>query len=386
MPKAKRQLRSSKGTSLSSRNAMNTDWIFTLNNPVGVEVERLKSNVFIKEMIFQTEVGQEGTQHLQGYLELLDPMTFDGARAALANQRISIRPRERTRAAAAAYCRKEDTRAAGLWTYCSEGLISVGVGRGVRSDLKKIIEMIRGGCTENEIWAEYPAQMIHGHRGIRQYILWTKKHQQRDTPKITILVGETGTGKSRQAQEDFPEAYWLTKGTSRPWYDGYAAEADIILDEFYSWLAYDEILRLFDRYPLQLQTKGGSVPCKAHNFCITSNVLPQRWYPGIADKSALGRRIREWGEVIYFQNTPLGVVKKNITNEQVEQLMGSHQDVILSPGETHNHFFGSVGASPSGLPEPRDVPLADKGPRTWPVLTTNGGHVIRTLDTGIYPA
>ncbi len=374
MPKVSRQERSSKGIRCRIRDPIHTDWVFTLNNPVGEEVELLKTNVFIKEIIFQTECGQEGTRHLQGYLELVQAMTFDELKEGLQNQRIHVEPRTRSRAVAAGYCRKTDTRVEG-WSYCTKGLITVGVGRGTRSDLKEIIDMIRGGCTEDDVWKEFPAQMIHGHRGIRQYILWAKKHQSRGKPTITILVGETGTGKSRQAQQDYPDAYWLTKGTSRPWYDGYAAEASIILDEFYSWLAYDELLRLFDRYPLQLQTKGGSVPCKAHIFCITSNVLPQHWYPGIRDKAALGRRIREWGEVIYFQNTPLGVVKKNITDEQVKELMGSHQDVILSPGEHPNNFFGSVGASPSGLPEPRDVPLADKGPRTWPQMS----HEVTTM-------
>ena len=43
------------------------------------------------------------------------------------------------------------------------------------------------------------------------------------------------------------------------WWDNYAQEEIIILDEFYGWLPYCEMLRLLDRYPCQVETKGGSI-------------------------------------------------------------------------------------------------------------------------------
>lgn len=75
------------------------------------------------------------------------------------------------------------------------------------------------------------------------------------------------------------------------YFDGYDEHDTIILDEFYGWLPWDLLLRLADKYPLTLQTKGGSVNCAIKNLIITSNKGLLEWYPNIKDIDAFIRRI-----------------------------------------------------------------------------------------------
>jgi len=78
---------------------------------------------------------------------------------------------------------------------------------------------------------------------------------------------------------------------SGTWWDGYEGQHTVVIDEFYSWLRYDFFLRLTDRYPLQVETKGGSVHFVSHRIVFTSNTPPSEWYPNITDRGPINRRI-----------------------------------------------------------------------------------------------
>lgn len=145
------------------------------------------------------------------------------------------------------------------------------------------------------------------HKGLQfAQTLLSKRRTPEVAPEIQIYWGDSGTGKTRKALEENPGAYILTKpnGNNITWFDGYEGQDTIILDEFYGWIAYDLLLRILDRYPLKLQIKGGFVECSATKFVITSNKPWTEWYPNIEDKSALERRIREFGRITHF--TSLG--------------------------------------------------------------------------------
>lgn len=124
----------------------------------------------------------------------------------------------------------------------------------------------------------------------------------RDMPKVYVLQGPTGTGKSKWALENYPNAYWKQRSN---WWDGYKGEKDVIIDEFYGWLPFDLCLRICDRYPLLVETKGGNVPFKGENIIFTSNSVPNSWWKNCYFKS-FARRVHEWhifpewGMHIYF--------------------------------------------------------------------------------------
>lgn len=153
------------------------------------------------------------------------------------------------------------------------------------------------------VLTEHPAIVVKYHKGL-QYVagLLAKRRSPEVSPTIEIYWGESGTGKSKKAIEENPEAYILTKpnGNGVIWFDGYEGQHTIVLDEFYGWVQYDLLLRLLDRYPLKLQVKGGMVECAATKFIFTSNKPWDEWYPNVTDRSALERRIREFGKVTHF--------------------------------------------------------------------------------------
>ena len=62
---------------------------------------------------------------------------------------------------------------------------------------------------------------------------------------------------------------------------------------------YREMLRLLDRYPCQVETKGGSVNFAPKTIIILSNKAPEDWYD--KEKCAwapLERRIESYGQMM----------------------------------------------------------------------------------------
>lgn len=106
--------------------------------------------------------------------------------------------------------------------------------------------------------------------------------------------GPTGTGKSREAAERFPDAYW--KPPTTKWWDGYDGQADVIIDDYRRDLCtFAELLRLLDRYPMSVEYKGGTTQMLARNIVITTPRDPRDTWEGrtAEDIAQLERRIEE---------------------------------------------------------------------------------------------
>jgi len=116
-----------------------------------------------------------------------------------------------------------------------------------------------------------------------------------------FLSGGTGTGKSRIAmllsaflgQES---TYWAPPDLK--WMDGYSGQPLVIIDEFRGGVPPSRILRLVDRYPLQVEIKGGFAQWKPHLVIFTSNLGMKSCFPeDLATVEAIQRRINEY--VVY---------------------------------------------------------------------------------------
>jgi len=114
-----------------------------------------------------------------------------------------------------------------------------------------------------------------------------------------VYWGPTGTGKSRRAWEEAGmEAY--PKDPRTKWWTGYRGASNVVVDEFRGGIDISHMLRWLDRYPVNVETKGGSIPLAASNIWITSNIHPRQWYPDLDNETmeALLRRL----EVTQFHN------------------------------------------------------------------------------------
>lgn len=263
------------------------NWCFTLNNPTTEEISNLHTSlpnrVEFRFMVFQLEQGELQTPHVQGYVEFNRVMRFNRVKS-LISPRIYLNQRRGTRQQAADYCRKEEGRIEGPWEY------GQGPSQGRRTDLDEIRDAIDAGTTLDNLWTDHFSSMIRYSRGVKEY-LTMKTPQRTFKTQVHIAIGPPGTGKSRWVLDTFPGAYWKQRGE---WWDGYDRHKTVVMDDFYGWIKYDTLLRLCDRYPLLVETKGGQANFVAETIIITSNKEPWEWYSRIPDMGALYRRITKW--------------------------------------------------------------------------------------------
>lgn len=72
---------------------------------------------WVTYMVYQLEVGAEGGEHYQGYMEFMGKHSFASICAIPGMARAHLEPRRGTPLQADAYCRKADTRVDGPWSW-----------------------------------------------------------------------------------------------------------------------------------------------------------------------------------------------------------------------------------------------------------------------------
>lgn len=108
----------------------------------------------------------------------------------------------------------------------------------------------------------------------------------------------TGTGKSRKAFEQYPQAYYKMPTTK--WWDGYDRHEVVVVDDYRTNMCtFGELLRLFDRYPLLVELKGGTVNFLAKTIVITTPKSPRETWEGRCEED-LQQLLRRIEHVVHF--------------------------------------------------------------------------------------
>lgn len=239
-------------------------------------------------------MGDTGTPHYQGYIELSRPCRMHQLLESF-DDIPHLEQRRGSREQARDYCRKPESRL--------EEAVEVGEwkerGQGRRSDLIEIAKKINEGGSMRDIAAEYPSQFILYNRGIREYRNEIRESRGFDsTIQIDLHYGEPGSGKTHWCWGAYgAEAYWKPHGDK--WWDGYETQNTVVIDDYKSWFQLHYLLRVLDRYPLNVETKGSFVQAHWNRVAITTSVDPKAWYEwsrlgGDNQWQALKRRITEW--------------------------------------------------------------------------------------------
>ncbi|AWY06806.1 MAG: Rep catalytic domain protein [Circoviridae sp.] len=101
---------------------------------------------------------------------------------------------------------------------------------------------------------------------------------ERKPPTVYWFYGPTGSGKTRRAWEVAGQNAWISSQDLR-WFDGYNGQRGAILDDLRSGsCAMNFLLRLLDRYPLNVPIKGGFVFWKPEVIVITCPVKPEELF------------------------------------------------------------------------------------------------------------
>lgn len=273
-------------------------WCFTLCNPVTYEEPQSLRNY--EYLVYQVEVGDEGTEHLQGYVCFKNRTKLSSIKKIMPTAHLEMRGG--THEKAKGYCMKEDTRIMGPYEFGDDSKIPKG--RGERSDLWEVKKLLDEDQPESKIQDQCFGSWVRYHKAFELYR--SQRGSKRDTPpRVEIYYGVSGSGKSSQALKELPNAFVLNRpanNNSVVWWDGYQTGQDVIMDEFYGWIPYMDILRILDRYAYQVQIKGGFTNFKAPRIIITSNKSPKLWYAKVKDRSALQRRFKEFCTIYEFPN------------------------------------------------------------------------------------
>jgi len=300
-------------------------WCFTLNNPTFEYQElldRFSVSDKIKYAIFQREQGLEGTTHFQGYCEFNNRCRLTTVKSII-DPRCHVEIRRGTGEQARSYCQKDESRVDGPWEFGVWDPVT----KGQRTDLEAVKRAFDEGTVKNEkefadtffgVWAKYP-RLLSAYKA-------TKIEERDQQPMVRLFIGPPGTGKSRAVREEGGSIYWKTNGI---WWDGYTPGQNVCFDDFYGGYPWSELLRICDRYPMQVQVKGSYLPFNSPEIYFTSNRLPREWYQELLSKNAIDIRAfeRRCSEIWVFGRN--GRRRARNLKEAQEFLWEEEQDVIV---------------------------------------------------------
>lgn len=128
-------------------------WCFTINNWTAQDLEELKAlEAKADYIVWKEERGEEGTVHLQGYVEMINRKTLIGMKKCLT--RAHLEQRRGTQKEAVAYVKKEETTIGEINEYGTP------TQQGERTDIDTFIEKIREGKTDLELLEEMPSTFV----------------------------------------------------------------------------------------------------------------------------------------------------------------------------------------------------------------------------------
>lgn len=249
-------------------------WDFTINNPKSSDTSWCETLAKEAAACAATlEVGAEGTTHIQGRV------TFKRTYRLKALKKLHGRAHwEQTK------CKQDQ-----MYVLKEDSDIIVHKppkGKGFRSDLEEIMKMVKDGAKEVEIANFAPDTWARNYRAIERYRMLVEP-KRNWVPEVKVYWGPTGTGKTRRALEEHPDAYFLRS----KWWDGYDGEEHVIIDEFEGWLPFSFLLAVLDRYPMRVENKGGGRNLPVKTITFTSHFHPEDWYPEPERWPELKRRI-----------------------------------------------------------------------------------------------
>lgn len=245
-----------------------------------------------KYLCYGKEIGKNGTPHLQGYFRLhtrvgLKNIKKDFSRGHLEGARGSFQ-------ANIDYCSKD-----GEFTEFGER-----PQQGKRSDIQTFYKMINNGASFDEVIAATDGNAWLYEAKIQKMISHKKRYERIEQIKkfgihsllpkdVRFYWGNTGTGKTSTAMNEFPDAH-IQYGCR--WFDGYAGQDCVIFDEYVTQAFPASIfLRLTDKYPMSVEFKGGMSDWMPKTIIFTTNLNPDDffadWIP--SHKDAAFRRVTE---------------------------------------------------------------------------------------------
>jgi len=258
-------------------------WCFTLNNYTEEERTALIGTQ-CRYMVVGREIGAEGTNHLQGFVQFEKPGKTLAACKKL-NARAHWESSKGSIDQNYAYCTKDgDFEEVGV-----KPMTQQKKGEAEKHRWDEILSAAQDGRLEDipaEVRLKYPRNIAY----IRQEA--TRKQVLKDTEEENLWIyGPTKTGKSLMARTLYPDLYLKM---CNKWWDGYEQQDVVLLEDFDQ--QHDKLVHYLkiwaDRYPFPAETKGGSFVIRPRRIIVTSNYHPEDIWTKQPDLAPILRRFK----------------------------------------------------------------------------------------------
>lgn len=251
-------------------------------------------------------------KHCQGYVQFFKQKTMGQVKIIFGNKALHLEIMHGSIESNDVYCSKEN----------DYERLGVYVSVGTRTDLENLKTMIDSGADREEIASIYTNSFLKYQRGIdKLYEMRDKRENNkwRDLD-VTILIGKPGHGKTRYAVDlhGYDKCFIMgNKANKNFLFDGYDGEDVLIIDDFYGWIKYSELLTILDGHPYRCNIKGSFRFAKWTKVYLTSNLAPGFWY--VCGSDALERRIKSVLKVERGNTIPFPKPWDRITTEREEK-------------------------------------------------------------------
>jgi len=286
-------------------------WCVTMNNPNESDeqvAQRLKSCNEVKGFVFQREVGTNGTEHLQMYIEFKSQKYTGSIKTVLNDNRIHCEKAMGSKAQNVKYCTKDDTRKEGH-VYYVEGSCTNEKGQGKRTDLDDFAEaIIKSGGVNDEVMEQFPGHVLRFNKHAKDLMAEKKLKDAKEAERaywreqvairkaggvmqgqqqrhLELYFGPTGVGKTTEVKakvlgDEEVDNEMYTKDCTHKWWDGYTGEEHVLMDEFKgdSFCQISAFNDMTNVGTQQVEIKGGVVQMAATKMYFTTNWHPSQWW------------------------------------------------------------------------------------------------------------
>lgn len=266
--------------SCCSNMSIQKNWCFTLNNYVP-EDEVALASLRCDYLIYGREIGEEGTPHLQGYVQMPKKLRLTGLKKIL--PRAHWEPAKGDQPSNREYCSKEGD-------FVERGEPRVGRrGAPTQEERQRKNKRLRDTDLNDLVDSgEISIMDVRKLKNARLDLAQEKPAFAASDVRGLWIWGPPGVGKSRKAREDYGDDVYLK--AQNKWWDGYTGQKTVILDDM-DCDALGHHLKIWtDRYACTGEVKGGTVNLQHERFIVTSNFSIETLFDKPEIAAALRRR------------------------------------------------------------------------------------------------
>lgn len=236
-------------------------WCFT-----NYELEIDYSKWGASYVIWGTEICPKTEKvHHQGYVEFKSNQRFTAMKKR--GEKIHWELRKGSQEDAIKYCEKD-----GKFEEIGN---PAEIKQGKRNDIEEVKNLVRNGKGMSDI-----VEVANSYQSLKfaENMIKYKECKRNWETEVYWYYGKTGTGKTKLAFEEAGDKVWVS-GKNLKWWDGYDAHENVIFDDFRGdFCTFHELLRILDRYPYTIETKGGTRQLLAKKIWVTCPYRPEEVY------------------------------------------------------------------------------------------------------------